>query len=276
MEEYRRVLWTGIIIIGVIGIGFGVYYFFFHGEIESPVLVEEAGKEEYQQARGDQAPKVIAKRVPRLEGITLDKSDDLVRELAKELTLHPQASVWFKNEDLVRKFVAAVDNIGNRLSPRPNVEFLAPKRKFEVTRKGEYLCIDPASFSRYNLITEVFISLDTEECVKLYWELKPLFQEAYMELGYPTQDFHQTLLRAIVELLKTPIVVGDIFLEKKVITYMMTDPNLENLSPPQKNLLRMGAINVRKIQAKLREFAKALGFPEDELPQPVIYKTTRK
>jgi hypothetical protein len=85
-------------------------------------------------------------------------------------------------------------------------------------------------------------------------------------LGYPHQDFQDTLIRAIKELLGTPIVEGDIALKEGVISYYMVDEDLEGLSDAQKHLLRMGPQNTRKIQNKLREMAVALGVPESQLP----------
>jgi hypothetical protein len=52
---------------------------------------------------------------------------------------------------------------------------------------------------------------------------------------------------------------------------MMLDPELESLSDAKKHLLRMGPDNVGAIQAKMREIAIALGFPESRLPQPRTY-----
>ena len=37
------------------------------------------------------------------------------------------------------------------------------------------------------------------------------------------------------------------------VTYKYTDPRLENLNEPQKQLLRTGPDNMRRIKAKLRE-----------------------
>jgi hypothetical protein len=82
----------------------------------------------------------------------------------------------------------------------------------------------------------------------------------------------------MVELLRTPVVKGDILLEEEegVVTYQMADYSLENLSEAQKHLLRMGPENIRKIQGKLREMARALGVPENQLPKPREYTTGAK
>ncbi len=120
-------------------------------------------------------------------------------------------------------------------------------------------------------MADVFVSLDVKQCVSLFRALKPLCQEAYRDLGYPDQDFEQTILRAISELLETPVVEGDIVLEKAVLNYVMRDPELESLSDAQKHLLRMGPENVGAIQAKMREMAVGLGFAESRLPKARVY-----
>ena len=74
------------------------------------------------------------------------------------------------------------------------------------------------------------------------------------------------LERAIVELLRTPVVTGDVRLQPSPVTYAYADPRLESLSPAQKQLLRMGPRNVSIIKRKLREIATALGIPDSRLP----------
>jgi hypothetical protein len=41
------------------------------------------------------------------------------------------------------------------------------------------------------------------------------------------------------------------------VLWEFSDPELENLTPPQKHLLRMGPANVRLIQSKIREIQAA-------------------
>ena len=71
--------------------------------------------------------------------------------------------------------------------------------------------------------------------------------------------------RAIVELLRTPVLEGEVELEPKGIVYTFADPKLEELTAAQKQFLRMGPQNVRTIQAKLREIADYLGIPASRL-----------
>jgi hypothetical protein len=203
--------------------------------------------------------------------VDLDRSDELVRQLAKEISSHPRLGQWLQSQQLVRRFVAAVDNIANGLSPRAHVDFFLPPGEFVGVKKGNVYIADPEGYTRYDTVADVFVSLDSGQSVSLFRALKPLCQEAYRDLGYPDQDFEQTILRAISELLETPVVEGDIILEKAVLNYVMLDPELESLSDAQKHLLRMGPENVGAIQTKLREMALALGFPETGLPKPRVY-----
>jgi hypothetical protein len=267
-EEKKHVLQTVLVFFLVLVIGAALYYFLIHkkpAKTAQPAELQPSAVAEQEITPSGQAA------VPQLPPVELDKSDDLVRQLAKEVSSHPRIPIWLKSEQLIRRFVAAVDNIANGLSPRPHIDFFVPAGGFEVIKKGSLYFADPDGYGRYNPVVDVVVSLDTKQCAYLFRQLKPLFQEAYRDLGYPDQDFQDTFLRAIVELLKTPVVDGPVLLEKTVVSYVMADKELENLSEAQKHLLRMGPENVGAIQAKLREIALALGFQEYRLPKSRFY-----
>jgi hypothetical protein len=100
----------------------------------------------------------------------------------------------------------------------------------------------------------------------LYATLKPRIEEAYRDLGEPAKDFDEVLERAIVELLRVPVVNDPVRVTPKPLSYAYLDTRLESLSPAQKQLLRMGPNNVAMIQRKLREIADYLGIPAAHLP----------
>jgi hypothetical protein len=283
----KWVLRIGILIVACVVIGAGAYYYYFF----------------YLQAPKPPAPvpKPIAKEIPRVpppqkvekveavekvvreeeeKKITpvilpkLGQSDNEIREKAKGLSLIPMPAKWLKIDNIIRRITAAVDSIAEGQSPRASLKFLAPKKNFSVKKKEERLYINPQSYTRYDLMADVFDSLSVEGMVRVFREFEPLFQEAYQELGYKNRNFQDTLIRAIKELLRAPVVKSDIRLEEKVISYSMAamaDEKLEDLSDAQKHLLRMGPKNTAKIQGKLREIAKALGVPENQLPKSRVY-----
>lgn len=270
MDENKKIIRTGVIIVFVLIVAVAAYYFFIAGKDSSKSGNEPALPS--SKPAGDASGAKEGLDMPALN-VDLDKSDDPVRKLVADLSSNPTFSQWLKTKELIRKFVAAVDNIANGQSPRPQMDFFIPSGPFQTASKDGQTLLDPAGYARYNIAADVFDSVSTAGCVRLYTGFKPLFQQAYRELGYPKEDFHQTLRRAIVEVLRTPVVDGPIALEKKIMSYAMTDPKLEELNSVQKHLLRMGPENLQLIQAKLRELALGLGFGESLLPKPAVFKT---
>ena len=194
----------------------------------------------------------------RLKGTTLRTSDVVVRELVSELSANPKLAAWLANEDLVRRFVAAVDNVGNGISPATQLGFMRPKGSFQVVEKGDAATIDPKSFARYDLVTQIFVSLDTDGTVSLYRELKPLIDDAYGEISPPGSRFSDRLDTAIEHLLDVTPPSGNPQVKRKVVTYVYVDESLESLSGAQRQMLRMGPDNVLLIKAKLRDLKAGL------------------
>jgi len=203
-------------------------------------------------------PTLAERLSERLAGTTLRTSDVVVRELVSELSAHPKVAAWLANEDLVRRFVAAVDNIANGISPTSQLGFMRPKGTFQVVKKSDQITVDPRSFARYDLATQVFVSLDTDGTVALYRELEPLIDDAYGEISPPGSRFSDRLDAAIEELLEVTPPSGNPQLKPKVVTYTYVDESLEGLSSAQRQLLRMGPDNVLLIKAKLRDLKAAL------------------
>jgi len=198
----------------------------------------------------------------RLSGTTLSRSDVVVRELVAGLSANPKLAAWLVNEDLIRRFTASVDNIASGISPLAHLDFLRPKAGFEVdSRSGGEFVIDPSSYRRYNLPTQVFASLDTEGTVALYRELKPLIDEAYAEIGPPNRRFDSRLEAAFDQLLAVPVLERPAKVNQLVVTYAWADDELEGLSSAQRHLLRMGPDNVSLIQGKVGELRAALAAP---------------
>ncbi len=268
MPEKVKVASIAITIIVLIAIGAGVYYFFIYEKPEEIAPVQPVQQEQPAQVPVEEP---AIEEVPELIQVGLDESDETIRVMAGGLLSHPEAVSWLMSKDLIRKFVGAVDNIANGLSPRSQIDFFTLDGNFKIIEKDGLYYVDHEGYDRYNLVGNVFSSLDSEGWVQLYRQSKLLIQEEYTDLGYTDEDFDKTLTAAIVELLKAPVIEGDILLEAKVISYAMADPALENLSEAQKHLIRMGPENVRKIQAKLREIGLALGIPENKLPRAKVY-----
>ncbi len=265
MGSYGKIIGIGLAVIAIVVAGLGIYYHFYVKPAEKPFSSEPPAAKTTSPPDGKG---VSEKDLPYIYLPSLKESDEWFRKRIKDFWRYPELAEWLKVNDLIRRITAAVDNIADGQSPRPHLKFLTPGRGFAVVKEQEKLYLSPQSYRRYDLVAEAFASLDANGAVRIFRELKSLFQEAYRELGYPNEDFQDTLIRAIKELLSTPIVEENIALEQAVVTYQMADEDLENLSDAQKHLLRMGPQNTRKIQNKLWEIAVALGVPKNQLPNP--------
>jgi len=255
MEEKKKVLWTGIILVLVVVAVIVIYFLMTQKKSpevpEAPEIIEKKPIELPKQKTVEEEP------VEPID-VPLKESDGYIRDLVGTLSSDPRLFEWIKTDHIIKKFVAAVDNIANGLSPRKQITFFEPKGEFLAEKKGDEFIIDEDSYKRYNPVANAFSSLKTKETVELYHKFEPLVQEAYKELGYPEKDFNQTLQRAMKELLAVPIVERDIELIRKLKSFELKDPELEGMSQAQKHLFRMGPENIQKIQNKLRGFQKEL------------------
>jgi hypothetical protein len=196
----------------------------------------------------------------------LDESDPLVRDLVRRLSSHPQVLAWLTTDRLIRTFTVAVANVAEGTTPAGHVQILRPRQSFAVTEVGENLVADPKSYGRYDGLAQAVESIDAAAASRLYATLKPRLDEAYRELGYLDTPFDAAVERALVRLLRTPIADRRAPIEPRGIGYGYRDERLESLSGAEKQLLRMGPANARRVQAKLREIALALGIPSERLP----------
>ena len=176
------------------------------------------------------------------------------------------------SENVVARAVATIDALtgrqvsGNLLpvqSPQgaleANVDF-APAVSM-MTPEGDTLkqyLMDPVNHRRYAEQVAMLESLNTDDVVNNYLKYQPLFQQAYLEQGYPDGNFNQRLLEVIDHLLDSPRVEEPVRLIKPEAYYQFADPQLESLSAGHKLMIRMGNANANRVKAKLRELKAAL------------------
>jgi hypothetical protein len=196
----------------------------------------------------------------------LDLTDPVVRQILSALSSRPEMVRWLATDNLLRGGVAAIDNVARGRTPATHFRAVAPGEKFSTGGTPGQLTTSPRAHARYDGIAETVASLDADGISKAYATLRPRMIEAYRELGYPEGDVDAAVQRAIVHLLQTPEIAPDAAVEPAALQYKYSDPRIEGLSGAQKQLLRMGPENVRRIKAKLREIAVALGIPQERLP----------
>jgi len=268
MEAYKKMMWGGTVAIFFLLLLLTVYFFFIKpGAGDSPPLESADNTVRIDGAADDvgavhKQPDLSSQVVSEPPAFSLQDSDGPVREMTADVSDHPQYALWLKNNHLIRKLTAVVDNIAGGVSPRAHLTFMSPAGKFEAAKKGALLVVDERSFIRYQSVVMVLVSMETEKLTAYYKKLLPLLNEAYSELGYPDKTFSQALAEAFDVILETPLPAGDLELVEKVTTYGFADPMLEGLNDAQKHLLRMGPQNARKIKQMIRDFSAALKAEE--------------
>jgi hypothetical protein len=279
MEEQKKWIVIGVLVLILILMGAGSIYWYHQKSqqaskaLEKPKAEEASPPTEAKPGEEKEGPAEPAVKLP-----PLDQSDDFTRQMLKGLSPHGKIADWLKSKNIIRVMTAAIDNIAAGKSPRAHLGFLFQGQVFPMSEKGDKIYLDPKGYDRYDLLADAFVSLNTGRTIQAYEKAKPLFQEAYRELGYPQKDFHATLIQAIQKVLEAPTVETEILLkeEGKGVDYLYVDAALEDLNEIQKHMLRMGPKNTRKIQQKLREIALALGVPENQLPKPKAYASKLK
>src|SRR5919197_1764843 len=190
----------------------------------------------------------------------LDETDPLVRQLVSALSTHPTVTAWLATDNLIRNFALVTLNIAEGRSPSKQLRAIKPTGVFTTVNEGAAEYIDPGSYQRYNRYADAIAALDPRAAARIYATLKPRITEAHRQLGDPDGDFDVTLTRAIVELLRTPIVDGRVALTHQSVNYEFADPALRSLSGAQRQFLRMGPRNMRLVLQKAREVAPNLGL----------------
>jgi hypothetical protein len=198
----------------------------------------------------------------------LDDTDALVRLLVGRLSSHPAVAAWLTTDGLILNFVVVTTSIANGETPVSELKAVGPVPRFRTRSSRDTLYIDPSSYGRYDRYAEAVSALDARGTARLYATLKPRIRDAYQRVAGVDENFDPVLERAIDELLRVPVVEGNVALVPKGIVYGFEDPRLERMSAAQKQFLRMGPQNVRTVQGKLREIAPYLGIPESRLPRP--------
>ena len=191
--------------------------------------------------------------------------DDAVRRAVAHLSAHPRFAALLVNDRLLARFVTAVEAVAGGYSPRDQVESLRPQRPFLVREFEGRLVTAAGSHHRYDLAAEIVDSIDVAGAVELYRRFEPRLEEIYRDVGWAGGGFDARLCEAIDHLLEVEGFSGPFELEQRAIVYAYADDELERLSDAQKQLLRTGPANSRRILAKLRELRTAFGWP----PPPV-------
>lgn len=226
-----------------------------------------------------QAPATAASAQPSIESATTPPVEipastaplaaDQVGQALTELLGRKAVMSFLQVDEFPRRLAATIDNLGRSHAPSSLWPVNPMPGRFTVEERDGGPVIAADNAARYTPFVLLVETVDVGRAADLYVRMYPLLQLTYKELGYPTQYFNNRVLAVIDLLLATPTaeypvklqlaeVKGPIPSLRPWVRYEYADPALESLSSGQKILLRVGAVNARRLQAKLTEFRAEL------------------
>ena len=223
---------------------------------EQPAVVKEETKEPAirfpmpEPQIEDQAAEQVVEQAKPLP--SLDESDSDIQGALTSLFGQDTFMKLFIAKDMIRHMVVTIDNLPRHQYAVKYLPTYAVAGRFLASGEEESKVINPENYRRYAPYIRLAETVDSKAIVAVYVRLYPLFQQAYEDLGYPSDYFNDRLIDVIDHLLDTPDVKDPVKLVQPRVLYEYADAELEALSAGQKILVRMGSDNASRIKAKLR------------------------
>ena len=249
-EDTKKWIYYAVPVAVVIAIGAALYY----GRQQEPPAAPPAATAPEPAPSADppgiQHPLEDA-GIPGEEPLPPLAQSDASMQQSLTATFGRSLEQFLVPNDIIRHIVVTVDNL-----PRKKMAVqmwpLKPTAGELQTSGGEDTVLSEENFARYAPLITLVEGSDAQHVSGLYRRYYPLFQEAYVNLGYPDGYFNDRLVEVIDHLLETPDVKGPIKLTNPSVFYEFADPALEQRSAGQKLLIRMGPRNAALLKAKLR------------------------
>lgn len=200
-----------------------------------------------------QTPEVVVEPLPPLA-----ESDDFVAKKTLAVANGMKIEPLILKKDMARQFVVFIDNLAQGELIRKASPMQGPDNKFTVSEITNKTYLNPDSYHRYDLYADFITGLNDQELAATYRELKPLFEEAFTELGYTNMTFDERMQQAFKMIADAPIVEDPIELTSISVNYQFADANLEALPNAQKLMVRMGPENTRKIKNAVKRLQPLL------------------
>jgi hypothetical protein len=204
------------------------------------------------------APEPVPEEPPVEPEVTLETSDQDLRKTLSTVGNSPLITRGLLANDLVQRSAGMIDSFNRGLVPRKILPTAPPKEKFSTIKIDGKTYMDPASYKRYDSYAQAIASLDIELLVSTFHRYRALLEQVYAQLGYVAADLDNALIRSLDYILATPESTEQLSVRRKEAVYQYVDPELEQLTPLQKQLLRMGPENTAIIKQQAAALRKGL------------------
>jgi Protein of unknown function (DUF3014) len=268
-ERPRRPIGMVFAVIALIAAALVFYFFWFRdGSSPPPVVATRPAVVAAPPTAPEPAIHDPVEKIPGLAGLDsapaprplpkLDESDVVASDAIKT-TLNGDAGIrLLVPEAIIRHIVATVDSLPRKTIAPRILPVTAVPGALTTATAADGLAIAPDNAGRYAVYVKTAEAIDAKRLAGFYVRLYPLFQQAYVELGYPDGYFNDRLIAVIDHLLAAPEPKPPIYVAQPKVLFEFADPDLEALSAGQKILVRMGLDNELRVKGKLREIRKKL------------------
>lgn len=266
MEQNTK-KWLVPVLLGAVVVGIFVFFWTqLNRPVPAPAPVIEQAPQVAEPTVSEQPAYPLPDATAEIAPLpALEKSDAEIAASLIRLFPNKDVSRHLATDNIIVRIVTTIDNlthprVAERLRPVAGLQgqFMAEPVWGQDEEPSEFT-LNPANYARYDWLISQLAAMSTEELAAMYQHYYPLFQQAYVELGYPEGYFNDRLIVVIDHLLATPRVGEPIKLIRPHVLYQFADPRLEALSSGQKILIRMGDKNATVVKTKLRELRGLVG-----------------
>ena len=227
-------------------------------QTEVSTTVSQEANQAAELAVVTQPEPVITPTAPSLP--ELDSSDGYVRETIAEQS-NNKMTPWLIPDDLIRRSASFMDGLARGTISEKIFPLGFAEGKFTTHRQDGKIWLNAGNYERYNSVVDILLSIDMQQMAKFFHKMRPLLELAFSELGYRPRQMDGIILQTIDNILAAPVIVEPLALTRDSVTYKFADKKLEELMPLQKQLLRAGPENTRRIQQQAKALRDALLNP---------------
>ncbi|MEH6591653.1 MAG: DUF3014 domain-containing protein [Halioglobus sp.] len=181
---------------------------------------------------------------------TAEETDEILRQQLDAAGADDLLDGLVSHEHPMDVSAALIDGMSRGAVLRKILPMDAPTTAFSVDGENDMLYMGEDSYQRYDSYTDSIVALDVTALVASFHQMRPFYERAYQQLGLDPKDFDNAIIRTLDVILATPEIAQPIALEREKVMYTYADPTLEALPDLQKQLLRMGPENIRRIKAQ--------------------------
>lgn len=188
---------------------------------------------------------------------TLEQIDDFLNQQLDQYVATSQLKlIW--QDDYLRRAVVYIDNLAQGKVVNNHNVFKPLTQPFQVTEQAGKLVQDPLSYKRYDAVVTLFEQLPNAWIISTYSQLSPNIEEIYQEIAPPNTRFKTRINQLIDALLTLPDVPTTAELTSDSVVYTYKQAEYEKLTPAQKQLLRLGPTNIKRLQQKFAQLQSDL------------------